>query len=243
MRYALVLLIVAMTIAATPITGTLNFTGDATIQTGGINFACDIAVIAPCPSGSGDMFATGTAGQTGTFSSIANTFGYVKSVDVMSGGNATINSPFTLMNWVSFPSNPNIEVDLTFIFLGVGGSCPPSGGAVCTPDGIPSLVTAANPTGKAAANFTDTQTGSTAYVSALAVARNVATGETTQYRGLITTQFTIHSAQVLADLASGQLVPASYSATFSPSPVPEPESLITLISGLGLLLVGYRRCK
>lgn len=231
-RLACALIVFAALASATPITGTLNFTGDSAINTGGITFLCDIAAIAPCPAGSGDMFATGTAGQTGTFSSIANTFGYVQSVQV--GVNAKLNESFDLMNWVTFPSNPNIAMDLTFIFLGVGGPCPPAAGGVCTPDGIPSLVTAANPTGRAAANFTDTQTGSTAYVSALALARNVATGETTQYHGLITTQFTVHSATVLADLAAGQTVAASYSATFSPVVVPEPGTL----AGVGIALVG-----
>ena len=214
---------------ATPITGTLNFTGDATVTPTAFNFDCDVTL--SCPPNYGDIQVTGPAGQTGTFTAVANKGAFGEDISVLT---APVNTPVNVADFLIFPTLPNVVFDLTELLAGVGGPCPPSGAAVCTPTN-PALINPHNPGGKAPTNFADTQTGSTAYFSIFANARNVTTGEITKYKGIFSAQFGTNTAGVLADLAKFGHVTTSFSATLTPIVVPEPGTWGMI--GTGLLLV------
>src|SRR5215471_3023274 len=203
------LLAVGMTILAAPITGTLNFTGNAQISNDTINFQCDLLGV--CNGSNGDFFLTGGSANTGTFQtiSILNRFGQV--VDIVS---PPLNVAILIPEFATFTATNDVVLDITKVFMGVGGSCPPSAGQVCTPVGSP-------------LNISMTQTGAVATFSVLANARRISTGEITPYRGLFTLQFTQNPLSVISQLPGGT-VDTSYSASFSPGSqiVPEPSSTI-----------------
>jgi hypothetical protein len=148
----------------------------------------------------------------------------------------------------------DVALDLRFINLGVSGSAAcgaaAAPGQICTPEGIPGLVTANNPTGRSAFNLQNlTTTSSTASFSLAGTARRISTGELSNFTGTFSATFDTLSYQALL----AQLCPTSactgsvqtpYSATFSvtASAVPEPQT--GALIGLGLLglgLVGRRR--
>jgi hypothetical protein len=70
---------------------------------------------------------------------------------------------------------------------------------------------------------------------------NTATGETTPFIGIFTTQFTVPYQTLLAQVSNGQ-VETSYSTTFSATTVPEPMTPILLGSGL-IALGAIRRLR
>jgi hypothetical protein len=231
---------------ATPVTGTLNITGDTTIAATTLTFLCDITGVT-CPANYGAMAVTGSAAQTGTFSSLANTFGNIESI---SQATTPINQPFLLSNFITFKSNPDIVLDLTFLFAGTGGPCPPSGSASCTPM-IPALVSPSNPLGLSPFTLSNTQTGSTADFSVAGQTRRVSTGEVSPFNGVFTMQFTntpgttdASVAALLAQLALNGSITTAYSATFKASAVPEPGTTSLILGGLLVLAgTGFKRFK
>jgi len=213
-----------LTALSAPITGTLNFTGNAQLMPGEINFKCDLLGV--CSGSNGDFFITGGAANSGEFAaiSILDRFGQVQDLVGAPG-------PLAIPNFATFTATNDVVLNLTTLFAGVGGPCPPTGSSVCTPTTAPAL------------NVSVTPTGSVATFSVLANAVRVSTGETTPYKGLFTLQFTQPPSTVLASIASGSTLDTSYSASFSPqaSPTPEPSSWLMIGSGIGLLLFGVRK--
>ncbi len=239
LTFGVVLLVPA---SAAPITGQLNITGDATVTTTVLTFLCDIVAAQPCPANYGNMAVTGSAAQSGDFTSLANTYGYIHSLDETT---TPINQSFTLSDFIMFAADPDIRLDLTFIAAGTGGACPPSGSAACTPQ-IPALVTAANPLGLSPFNLANTPTGSIASFSVAGEARRVSTGELSPFGGVFTAQFTntpgttdADVASILAQLANQGSITTSYSATFKATMIPEPATEALLLGGL-LVLAGIR---
>ena len=185
--------------------------------------------------------------QTGSFAPLANTPGNIK---WLSNTTAPLNEPFALTDFMTFAADPNIALDLNFIFLGTGTACLPSGNTgTCTPI-VPPLTTAANPLGKSPFNLTNTPTGSTAEFSVLGDTRNVASGETALFNGVFSATFTSTPGttdqdvdHVLARLASGTISSAPYAGQFVATSVgiPEPATLALIVGGLGLMMVGRVR--
>lgn len=236
--------------SATPVTGTLSITGDATVSATTLTFLCDLLAPFSCPANTGQFQVTGSTAQSGTFSSLALTYGNIHSI---SQGATPLNQTFLLPDFITFAANPNIALNLTFISLGTAGACPPSGGTVsCTPAGIPGLVSAANPTGKSAFNLTDTASGSSASFSVSGTAVNKATGETSMFNGTFSAEFTntpgttnASVASILTELAANGSITSPYSGKFvaTATAVPEPATTFLVIGGGLLFAAGAFRRK
>lgn len=230
---------------ATPVTGTLSITGNASVSATAIVFQCNLVSPFSCPANTGQIQVTGPAAQSGSFTSLALTYGNIMSLNAVTD---PLNQTFSLPSFITFAADPNTVMDLTFIHLGTGGACPPSGGASCTPT-VPALVTPANPSGLSPFTFTDTPAGATASLFVSGMTRNIGTGETAAYNGTITAEFAgLTVANLLSEFATGSSVSASYSGQFVaaavPVPTPEPSSLLLLgSSALGLLPVIRRKVR
>lgn len=221
----------ATCLQGTPILGTLNITGNASVTVGGAVFKCDLGTT--CAPGHGAFFATGGSANTGDFQALAVSFGEILSLSTTT---TPLNQDFFLPKFLTFNGNPDIEVELRFFYLGNGGTCPPTGSQTCTPT-FPDLVSPSDPLGLAATNWQNTPIGSTASLSVLADFIRVSTGERTPYRGIFTAQFGQPAQNVIAALGAGGSVSTSYSATFVPTPEPAP----WISAGLGLLFLGLVR--
>ena len=246
LRLLLALLVGVLTLAtpslAIPVSGSFSIGGSsAEVGATFLNFVCNPALGVACPTGSGNFLVTPPA--TGSFVPYVGDTGFIKS---LTQATAPINQVFNLPNFISFnPAGtvvpPDIVLDLTFIFTGVGGQAacgaPVAAGQTCTPI-IPALVTAANPLGLSAFTLQNTQTGSTASFSVSGIARRLSTGEVSTFTGLFTAQFNEFYQQYLPTIAAGGTITNSYSATFvaTVTPVPEATSITMLVGGL--LLVG-----
>jgi hypothetical protein len=244
-RLMLLLLVGLLTLAtpslAIPVSGTFAIGGSsATVGADFLNFVCS-ALTASCPAGTGNFLVTPPA--TGSFVPYLGDTGFIRN---MTQGTAPVNQPFSLPNWVVFnPAGtvipPDIALDLTFIFTGVGNpaNCPqPGPGQTCTPI-IPALITAANPMGLSPFTLANTQTGSLATFSVAGIARRISTGEISTFEGIFTAQFNESVAQVLQQIAATGSITNSYSATFEAT-VPEASTITMLIGGL-LVLGGVVR--
>lgn len=232
---------------ATPVTGTLNITGDATVGAVTLTFLCDILSAMPCPANSGAFAVTGAAAQSGDFVALANTTGYIQSLNATT---SPINSSFSLPNFLTFNATPDIVFDLSYIYAGTGGACPPSGAGACTPM-IPALVSASNPSGLSPFNLANTAQGSSASFTVAGDVRRVSTNEMSPFNGTFTAQFTntpgttdASVASILAQFAANGSITTSYSSTFvatAGNPVPEPVTAGLMLGGLGLIAVARAR--
>ena len=210
----------AGTAGAEPITGTVNISGSVAVGATTIDFQPPIGP----PNGA---FVVSDTGNTGSFASLNNTAGLILDLDETK---QTPGLPFaTLTGFVTFAAAPNIRFDLTSIDPGnfTSANCfvPPAAGQTCTPPGFSNG--AANP-------FDLVNTSATTSTASLTVrgnAVNTSTGETDQYIGILTTQFTIPYQMLLSEVQSGQ-VATSYSGTFTVNAVPEPASFFLFGSSL-----------
>jgi len=236
-----------------PVSGKLQFGGDATVGAVFLTFLCDIGGIS-CPASSGVFSVGGAVAQTGSFVPYANDTGFIKSISETGG--QPLNQPFLLSNFVTFnPSGsiapPDIAFDLTNIFLGNSGQADCSAAVNqsqvpaqrCTPI-IPTLVSASDPGGLSAFNLANTPDGSTASFALSGTVRRISTGAVTPWLGNFTAQFTNTPGttdgsfqSVLNQLATTGSVTSSYSATFAATAVPEP--MTSLLLGSGLLAFGF----
>jgi hypothetical protein len=242
----LALLVGILTLAtpslAIPVSGSFSIGGSsADVGATFLNFVCNAALTGPCPAATGNFVTTSPV--SGSFGPYLGDTGFIRS---LSQATAPINQPILLPNFVSFnPAGtvipPDIVLNLTFIFTGVGGQAPclaaPAAGQVCTP-AIPALVTAANPLGLSAFTLFNTQIGSSVTFSVAGTALRVSTGEVSTFEGIFTAQFNEFYQEYLPVIAAGGTVTNSYSATFNAIPQTIPEaSTVTMLLG-GLLLVG-----
>jgi hypothetical protein len=242
---------------AVPISGELDISGsDATVGLLNLLFNCNPGItLAPCPAPAPQTGNFTTTGASASFAPYTTQGGYEQS---LSQATTPLNQTFLLSNFLIFSNTvgnpvlpPDIALDLRFIFLGVNpntgfvnGGCPtfvPNTAQPCTP-AFAGLVTAANPNGLSAFNLQNTQTGSTASFSVMGTSRRISTGEVSNFTGVFSAQFTSPYQSLLATLGSGGTVTNSYSATFTSTVIPEPETTVLVLGGL-LLVVGgcFRR--
>ncbi len=207
---------------ATPISGTLNITGDVAVGATTIDWL---------PLGGGTGTFTVTPSSTGSFSGLAGDSGTVKDLDVLT---EPVGVPISVLNFIVLPGG--ISFELTMIDAGVFGSidcsAAPAAGQNCTP-----LI----PPPKSPFNLTNTAVGSTASFTI----RGIATSgtDTAAVIGIYTTQFTGQDYQnLLATIGSGGTVQASYSANFLVSQaIPEPSTAYLILGGLALAAGALRR--
>lgn len=236
---------------AVPVSGSFSIGGSsAEVGATFLNFICNAALTVSCPAATGNFVVSPPVSGSflGPPSYLGDT-GFIRSINM---GIAPINQPILVPNFVTFnPAGtvlpPDIRLDLTFIFLGVGGqaqcAAAPAAGQTCTPT-VPALVTAANPLGLSPFTLANLQVGSTASFSIAGTATRISTGEVSNFTGVFTAQFSEFYQQNLAVFAAGGTVENSYSATFQATPVtvPETASLTMLVGGL-LLVAGIVRRK
>jgi hypothetical protein len=227
---------------AIPVSGTLNIGGSsAEVGATVLNFVCNNALTASCPAGYGNFVVSPPI--SGSFVPYNGDTGFIRN---LSQATAPINQPFSLPNFVIFnPAGtvvpPDIALDLTFIYQGMGGQAGcaiavPAAGQTCTPT-VPALMTPSNPLGLSPFFLANTQIGSSATFSVAGTARRISTGEISSFIGVFTAQFTDFYQEYLPVIAAGGTITNSYSATFEATLIPVPEaSSITLLLG-GLLLI------
>ncbi len=204
---------------ATPISGTLNITGDVSVGATAIDWL---------PVGGGTGTLTVTASSTGSFAALAGDSGTTKDLDVLA---QPVGVPISLPDFIVLPGG--ISLELTMIDPGVFGSAdcgaPPAPGQTCTPLLPPPI---------SPFNLMNTAVGSTASFTV----RGVATSGSDKVAmvGTYTTQFTGRDYQnLLATIGGGGTVEASYSANFEA--VPEPSTAYLLLGGLALAAGALRR--
>jgi hypothetical protein len=209
---------------------TLTISGTFAVTPSGVDFQ---------PAGGGNgSFSVGAFGQTGAFVDVAGTPGTIKDLNFAS---QPLNQPFLLSNFVTFSSNPNLRLDLSFIFLGAfpqaNCAAPAAAGQQCTPASA-ALVTPQNPGGLTPYNFTNfPATQSTLEFIVSGTAFNAANGLSSPFSGIFTSQFNTSYQTQLALWSSGSPIVTTYSANFTTtgpltSPVPEPTTLLLLCTGL-----------
>lgn len=207
---------------ATPISGELDITGDVAVGATTIDWL---------PVGGGTGTFTVTASSTGTFSGLAGSTGTAKDLDVTA---QPVGVPISLPNFLVLPGG--ISFELTMIDPGVFGStdctAAPAPGQNCTP---------LFPPPQSPFNLTNTAIGSTASFTVRGIATMAGEPPSTVL-GIYTTQFTGRSYQtMLATIAGGGTVKASYSANFLVEQVPEPSTMYLGLGGFAMAVAGVLR--
>ena len=224
---------------ATPLNGTVNTVGNASVTTTDITFANIFAVanlfnVSPPITGS---FSTLAPGASGTILNLNSTLQPV-------GGNKE--TAITDVGWMVFPaagSFPGARFDLEYIspggftsascFLPVASALP---GQTCTPF-------AGSPFNLTNLGSGSTVTGVLIGFSLQGDAINLTTLEETDFSGSFSTQIDGHTLQdIIATITAGGTVSNSYSANFTATGVPEPGTISLFGAGLiGLGLLQRRR--
>jgi hypothetical protein len=209
--------LLAVPVAATPITGVLNVSGAVQISGSTFDFL-------PLGGDEGiillDLFT-----QSGFYVALAGTTGDVGDIDTTT---QPVGVPFTTPLWLTFAAAPGASFELQFINPGVFGMADcfaaPAAGQTCTPPG-------------SALNLTNTSgSDSVAFFTVSGIAHGTA-GETTPFNGT----FTIPSTgQNLQSIVGGTPIEASFAANFIVTEIPEPGSVALIVGGL---LIGIARIR
>jgi hypothetical protein len=166
--------------------------------------------------------------------------------------NETVQTPGTsfapLVGFLTFASAPNIRLDLTSIDVGSFTStecfAAPAAGQTCTPP-----IGFGGGVGTNPFNLNNTSVStSSASITFHGTAVNTTTGETSNFTGIFSSQFTVPYQTLLNDIAAGMTISTSYSATVTAAagttPIPEPATMILLGSGLiGIFVIGRKRAR
>ncbi len=178
----------------------------------------------PLGGGSGSFDVGPSA--TGVFAGLTGTLGNSK--DLLS---QPVGVPISVPNFITFAAAPNIVLDATLLFAGVGGGCGavPAPGQTCTPVG--SALTFMNLSGSSGLR-------ATASFAVSGIARDTSTGNTTPFTATYSTQFDRPFQGVLASLAGGGSLVSSYAASFRLSSGPFVGSFGIGQTSLALSLTG-----
>jgi len=233
----LVVLLASVSLA-TPITGDLRVSGQATVSLSALNFLCEpLSGLACNEATQGNLFIGN--GQAGSFTSVANSYGWVKDLNQ---AQQPIGLPFPggpLLDFITFAVQPSYHIDLIGIapgsFSPAGCGAPPAGGQTCTPPGSAfNLINATDPNG--VVNST-----ATFQVSARGYQGTMASGFS-NLTGTFSADFNMPYQNLLAQLATGGgtgTVTAPFSARFTASPIneiPEPETMTLMFAGFMMFL-------
>jgi hypothetical protein len=194
---------------------------------GGVNFI-DFAKTGNVfgPTNGDVLFVSGT----GDFASLATTTGTIRDLDATI---APVNMPFSLANFITASTRPELEFTLTFIPLGAGSAaeCTNNQGDVCTPPGSPFTIT----------NLSDTES------SVALTMRGVVTDGSGDFPSFFQAQFTtqldLTAAEALLEIATNGFVQSSHSANFTVIPIPEPGLAPVAVALLGGVYWMRRRSK
>lgn len=214
--------VVASTVSAAPIVGTLFFTGDLRVGTNGPNNTIDFKTSAGGTNVVSPSLAVTTTGDINVEpSSTGNFAAYVQPGDPddgnirdLSSAFAPINTVINVPNFITFEAAPQVIFDLTFVEAGTFAGTPfnitQSGSSVLVNFNVRGVVR--DTTDPAPGNLVSTFTGSFVQVF----------NNTTV-------------AAIINQFVSQGFFDASYTANFNVTPIPEPGTL-TLLGAAGALL-------
>jgi len=239
---ALTLFLLSIGLAsATPILGTLNFTGGATVSLLALDFA-------PTGGGTGSVRSIpGAVGNTGSFSGLTDTS--VGTILDRTEGSQPAGVPLLppngINNYLVFSVDlPSAIFRLDFVepgtFTSAACSTNPALAApqqTCTPPPVGTVVSPYNLT-----NFLDATGGisSSAAFSVRGTVLNSLTGEVSNFNGRFTATFDRPFQSLLADVLGGGTVTTPFSARFNVTAIPEPSTLVLVFAGVGLLAFGSK---
>jgi len=224
--------------SATPILGTLNFTGGATVSLTALDFA-------PNGGGTGSVRSIpGAVGNTGSFAGLTDTSvgAILDRTEGSQPAGVPLNPPNGINNYLVFADLPNAIFRLDFVEPGTftSGQClvAPAPQQTCTPPPVGTVVSPYNLT-----NFLDAQGGvsSSAAFSVRGTVLNNLTGEVSNFNGRFTATFDRPYQSLLTDVLNGGSVTTPFSARFNVTAIPEPSTLVLVLAGAGLLAFGKRR--
>lgn len=212
--------------SATIITGHLGIAGTSVVVSNGL------ITFGNLPGG--NFFVGATPPNTGSFTAFpVNSLGVIKNLDSSVQPTGTT---FSLLNFLTFSSDPNTSFELTDILPGTSGSSQ----CLLAP-GVPQICTPILPNGFGLSPFNLQNTNQYSSTASFSVKGKVRNGvDVTFFTGTFSNTFngTAQNPQafqnILATLGSAGTVSSTYSATFDVAGVPEPATFALV----GLTLVG-----
>ena len=228
-----VLIAVSAPAIASPIAGTLQLGGTFTIGPDFLNF-CSSA--GPCPSapGSWNVPGNGTGDLSAPYASDPNGGSITNLSDAGEPvGTVLAGMGVTFLTFASSGALPTPDIDFWVkeVFGGVGGAvvcgAAPAPGQICTPSG--SAVTLVNGAGG----------NSSGTITMQGLARRISTGELSNLKIVLTSQFNMPFQSVLNTLGADGSVTNTFSGSFAATPIPEP--VTSALVGSSLLALGLLR--
>lgn len=206
---------------ALPVAGQLSLVGSLALGAASAEFL-------PLPAGN----ALTVVPSTGSFAALVGTAGTLAPLDLSP---AQVGTALAVANVFSLFIAPTMSFELTRIHPGAFDSAPcalaPAAGQTCTPASSPALQLFNGPTA-----FGLGSTLSFAFTGRIQEGADLS-----DFTALVTAQFPMPYQNLLAALAAGDTVEASFSATLHAQPVPEPSTLAACALGLCALASARRR--